>query len=102
MTCVAGTEQTAPVAGPPATAHSPPPPTKIIAAAAALGFYAIGLGAQDVACGALRGAAWSPPLESMPREWREFALELRATPAGQHILRMVREERGPAFAADAA
>ena len=63
---------------------------------AALGFFAIGLSAQDVACGALRGAASTQPLDALPREWRAFALELRETPAGQHILRMVREERGSA------
>ncbi len=65
---------------------------------AALGFYAVGLSAQDVACGALRGAAWSPSLDGAPAEWRAFAREMRETPAGQHILRMVREERGAAAA----
>ena len=61
---------------------------------AALGFYAIGLSAQDVASGALRGVAFSPSLEAFPAAHRNFALEMRATPAGQHILRMVSEERG--------
>jgi glutathione S-transferase len=61
---------------------------------AALGFYAIGLSAQDVASGVLRGVAFSPSLEAFPAAHRDFALEMRATPAGQHILRMVSEERG--------
>ena len=57
-------------------------------ALASLGFYAIGRSAQQVA----PGAAWSPELESLPADMQTFALELRATPAGQHIERMLREE----------
>jgi glutathione S-transferase len=38
-------------------------------------------------------SAWLPPLERLPSEARALVEELRQTPAGQHALRMFREER---------
>jgi glutathione S-transferase len=38
-------------------------------------------------------SAWLPPLERLPSEARALIEELRQTRAGQHALRMFREER---------
>jgi glutathione S-transferase len=41
------------------------------------------------------GVAWLPPLEAMPERMQTFAKELRATPAGEHVLKMYQQYRKP-------
>ncbi|KAI9001793.1 hypothetical protein DFJ74DRAFT_697229 [Hyaloraphidium curvatum] len=57
---------------------------------ASLGSIAIGLSAEEGYGG---GKCYLPPSESFPAEMRSFYEEMRATRAGQHILKMYRDHR---------